>query len=368
MPWQDNNEDKGRNPWDNQNDPWESRKQGSAINLEDSFQKGWKTFKKSFFGNGGDKPRIIFGLFFLLILLWLATGFYRVSEGELGVELRFGKMTTITHPGLRYHLPSPIETVIVTKVAEINQVDSGIRIKSDTAMLGEDSDNQMLTGDENILTLNFSVLWFIKDVTKYLFNDPTPNKTVKLAAESAVREVIAQTTIVEALTKGKDKIVVDAQKLLQKMLDDYGIGIEVQQVRLLRVNPPEKVIDAFRDVQRARADGKSKINEARAYQNSIIPEARGQAQQIEQGAEAFRQSVVADAQGQAQRFLALLKEYKKAPEVTRKRLYIDLMTQLMKNVNKVIIDTPGNTQGILPYLPLPDIKNKPSSSSGESQQ
>lgn len=367
MPWQNKNEDKGRNPCEDQNNPWESRKQGSAINLEDSFQKMWRNLKNSFSGNEGNKAPLIIGLLLLLLTLWLATGFYRVSEGELGVELRFGKMTTITHPGLRYHLPSPIETVIVTKVSEINQVDSGIRVKLDTAMLGEDSDNQMLTGDENILTLNFSVLWFIKDVTKYLFNDPTPNKTVKLAAESAVREVIAQTTIVDALTKGKDKIVVDAQKLLQKMLDDYGVGIEVQQVRLLRVNPPEKVIDAFRDVQRARADRESKINEARAYQNSIIPEARGQAQQIEQSAEAFRQSVVADAQGQAQRFLALLKEYKKAPEVTRKRLYIDLMTHLMKDVHKVIIDTPGNTQGILPYLPLSELKNKLSSPAGESQ-
>ncbi|OJX14038.1 MAG: HflK protein [Caedibacter sp. 37-49] len=367
MPWQNNDGDKDHNPWEEKNDPWKSRKQGKTINLELSVEKAWENFKKSFSGQGGDKGRAILGLFVLILLLWLATGFYRVSEGELGVELRFGKMTTITQPGLRYHLPSPIEMVIVTKVSEINQVDSGIRVKSDTAMLGEDSDNQMLTGDENILTLNFSVLWFIKDVTKYLFNDPTPNKTVKLAAESAVREVIAQTTIVEALTKGKDKIVVDAQKLLQKMLDDYGIGIEVQQVRLLRVNPPEKVIDAFRDVQRARADRESKINEARAYQNSIIPEARGQAQQIEQSAEAFRQSVVADAQGQAQRFLALLKEYQKAPEVTRKRLYIDLMTQLMKNLNKVIIDIPGNGQSILPYLPLPAIKNKLSTASGDSQ-
>lgn len=367
MPWQNNDGDKDRNPWEEKNDPWKSRKQGGMINVDISAEKFWKNFKESFSRHGGGKGRSILGVSVLFVLMWLATGFYRVSEGELGVELRFGKMTTITQPGLRYHLPAPVETVIVTKVSEINQVDSGIRVKSDTAMLGEDSDNQMLTGDENILTLNFSVLWFIKDVTKYLFNDPSPNKTVKLAAESAVREVIAQTTIVEALTKGKDKIVVDAQKLLQKMLDDYGIGIEVQQVRLLRVNPPEKVIDAFRDVQRARADRESKINEARAYQNSIIPEARGQAQQIEQEAEAFRQSVVADAQGQAQRFLALLKEYQKAPEITRKRLYIDLMTQVMKNVNKVIVDMPGNAQGVLPYLPLPSIKNKVSASSGDSQ-
>jgi membrane protease subunit HflK len=361
-PWGSDPGSGPENPWGKGSRNQKSRQ--TSPDLESLIQKGQEYIKKMFpVGSSGG------GIFFFSILsiaffVWLSTGFYLVSEGEVGVEQRFGKYTITTQPGLRYHFPMPIESATVIRVAQINQVVSGIQVKSNKALMGEESSNLMLTGDENILSLIFSVLWFIKDPVKYLFTDPDPQQTVKLAAESAVREVIAQTQIAEVLTKGKDKIVSDSKKLLQKMLDEYGVGIEVQQVNLLEVNPPRKVIDAYRDVQRARADRESKINEARAYQNSIIPEARGEAEQVTQNAEAYRQSVVADAQGQSERFLLLLKEYQVAPEVTRKRIYIDAMTRLLQGVNKVIVD--GNTQGVLPYLPLPSLQQ--SKKEGEGSQ
>jgi membrane protease subunit HflK len=341
------------NPWGNRSR--KSKSPGEGPDLESLIRQGQERLKKMFpLGEGKGSGSFLIIILGVALFLWLSTGFYLVSEGEVGVEQRFGKYTVTTQPGLRYHLPAPIEKATVIRVAQINQIVSGIQVKSDKALMGEESDNLMLTGDENILSLIFSVLWFIKDPVNYLFTDPAPQQTVKLAAESAVREVIAQTKIADALTKGKDKIVSDSQKLLQKMLDEYGVGIEIQKVNLLEVNPPRKVIDAYRDVQRARADYESKINEARAYQNSIIPEARGQAQQIIQNAEAYRQSVVADAQGQTERFLALLKEYQAAPEVTQKRIYIDSMMRILQGVNKVVVE--GSTQGILPYLSLPPLQ------------
>lgn len=346
----------GRGPGQESGNPWGSRNRGqksrqTSPDLENLIRKSQERLKKMLPAGGPGGGGFFLSILGVALVLWLSTGFYLVSEGEVGVEQRFGKYINTTQPGLRYHFPAPIERATIIRVAQINQVVSGIQVKSHKALMTEESSNLMLTGDENILSLIFSVLWFIKDPVKYLFIDPDPQQTVKLSAESAVREVIAQTKIADALTKGKDKIVSDSKKLLQKMLDEYGVGIEIQQVNLLEVNPPRKVIDAYRDVQRARADRESKINEARAYQNSIIPEARGQAQQLIQNAEAYRQSVVADAQGQSERFLALLKEYQAAPEVTRKRIYIDAMTRLLQGVNKVIID--GNTQGVLPYLPIP---------------
>ena len=336
-----------------------SSSSSTPLDLEALIRKIQEFLKKNFPLLPTGKPgngSFVFLILGVAFLIWLSTGFYLVSEGEVGVEQRFGKYTITTQPGLRYHLPLPLEKATVIRVAQINQIVSGVQVKSEKALMGEESNNLMLTGDENILTLVFSVLWFIKDPVQYLFTDPVPHETVKLAAESAVRELIAQTTIADALTKGKGKIVRDAKKLLQKMLDEYGVGIEVQQVNLMEVNPPSKVIEAYRDVQKARADRESKINEARAYQNSIIPEARGEAKQIIENAKAYLESVVADAQGQSERFLSILRAYQKAPEVTRKWLYIDKITRVLQkpNVNKIIVE--GQTQSVLPYLPLPALK------------
>ena len=355
-----NNGPWGRDPGEEPKNPWGNREKqkSSPPDIENLIRKAQDYIKKNFPGGGSGNLYFVWIAFFVAFVLWMSTGFYYVSEGRVGIEQRFGKYIGTTEPGLRYHLPAPFESVTVIWISEVNQTMSGIQVKSDKALMNEESSNLMLTGDENILHMKFSVLWFIKDPVKYLFNDPTPQQTVKLAAESAVREVIAQTQFADALTKGKNKISMDAKNLLQKMMDTYGNGIEIQQILLEKPNPPIKVIDSHRDVQRARADLESKRNEAKAYENSIIPEARGQAAQLIENAEAYRQSVVADAQGQSERFMNLLKEYKAAPDVTRHRIYIDTMTKLLKGVNKVIIDSQGNTQGVLPYLPLPSLQKQ----------
>lgn len=377
MPWNRTTDltHMARNPWGDDEgpdqNPWSSRGRGQgAPDLEAMVRKGQERLQKFMNGAGGGsgggrggsgaaKPPFRGMAIFAAIvglLLWGATGFYRVSEGELGVVVRFGRWVDSTTPGLRYHLPAPIERVTIEKVDAINQVDSGVRVRSDYLLSGEDSDNLMLTSDENILSLNFSVLWFIKDVKQFLFNDENPRQTIKLAAESAMREVIAQTALAGALTKDKDQIVVKAKKLLQKMLDDYQVGIEVQQVRLQQVNPPNTVINAFRDVQAARADKERLINDAHKYKNSVIPEARGEAEQILQKAEAYRQTVVADAKGQAQRFNAVYGEYKRAPAIMRQRLYLDTVAGVLKNNPKVILDGKMAGPGVLPYLPLEGLK------------
>ena len=354
-----NNGPWGRDPGDEPKNPWGNRdkqKSSSPPDIENMIRKAQDYFKKNFPGNGSGNIHFIWIAFFVAFVVWMSTGFYYVSEGRVGIEQRFGKYIGTTDPGLRYHLPAPFESVTVLWISEVNQTMSGVQVKSDKALMNEESSNLMLTGDENILSMKFSVLWFIKDPVKYLFNDPAPQQTVKLAAESAVREVIAQTQFADALTKGKNKISMDAKNLLQKMMDAYGNGIEIQQILLEKPNPPIKVIDSHRDVQRARADLESKRNEAKAYENSIIPEARGHAAQSVENAEAYRQSVVADAQGQTQRFLNFWNEYKEAPELTRQRIYIDTMTKILKGVKKIIIDDKSNTQGVVPYLALPTLQ------------
>ncbi len=357
-PWGQDPGDEPKNPWGNRN---QNKSQTPGPDLESLIRKIQDQLK-SFFPGGGNSNNIHFVWIALIVAfgLWMSTGFYYVSEGRVGIEQRFGKYSGTTEPGLRYHLPAPLESVTVLWISEVNQTMSGIQVKSDKALMNEESSNLMLTGDENILHMKFSVLWFIKDPVKYLFSDPTPQQTVKLSAESAVREVIAQTKFADALTKGKNKISMDSKNLLQKMMDTYGNGIEIQQILLEQPNPPAKVIDSHRDVQSARADLERKRNEAQAYENSIIPEARGQAEQLTQNAEAYRQSEIADAQGQSERFLSVLKEYKAAPDITKRRIYIDSMSKILKNGNKIIIDG-NNIQNVLPYLPLPSLETKKAS-------
>jgi len=212
----------------------------------------------------------------------------------------------------------------------------------------------MLTGDENIVDVNFTVFWVIKDAQAYLFNIRGPEATVKSAAESAMREVVGETPIAQALSEGRGKIETDTQGLLQGILNEYAAGIEVTQLQLLKVDPPAPVIDAFRDVQRARADQDRLRNEAEAYRNDIIPRARGDAVRIKQEAEAYRQEITARSQGDADRFLSVYNAFKAAQDVTQQRLYLETMEEILKNSNKVIIDKSAQGgNGVLPYLPLP---------------
>ena len=294
-----------------------------------------------------------------ILVIWLASGFYRVDPDEVGVVLRFGAYNRTTQPGLNYHLPSPIEKALTPSVTRVNRTEIGYRsaegattARGATRQLPEEA--LMLTGDENIVDINFTVFWVIKDAKAYLFNIRAPDATVKSAAESAMREVIGETPIAQALAEGRGKVETDTQHLLQGILDSYSAGIEVTQLQLLKVDPPAPVIDAFRDVQRALADRERLRNEAEAYRNDIIPKARGAAVAVKQEAEAYRQEIIARAHGDADRFLAVYHAFKAAQDVTVQRLYLETMEEILKNSNKVIIDKSAEGgSGVLPYLPLP---------------
>jgi membrane protease subunit HflK len=225
----------------------------------------------------------------------------------------------------------------------------------------------MLTGDENIVDINFTVFWIVKDAQQYLFNLRAPEATVKAAAESAMREVIGRTPISLALAEGKAQIEAGARKLLQDVLDSYRGGIEITQVQLQKVDPPAQVIDAYRDVQRARADQERERNQAEAYRNDILPRARGEAAQIRQGGDAYRAEIVARAQGDADRFISVYNAFKEAEDVTLQRLYLETMEEVLRNSKKVIIDKAAHGEtGVLPFLPLADLL-QPGQAAGQTQ-
>ncbi|MFZ3237555.1 MAG: FtsH protease activity modulator HflK [Stellaceae bacterium] len=294
-----------------------------------------------------------------IVVIWLASGFYRVEPDEVGIVLRFGAYNRTTQPGLNYHLPSPIETALTPSVTRVNRTEIGYR-SGETQTTREPVSTQvpeealMLTGDENIVDVNFTVFWVIKDAKAYLFNIRDPELTVKSASESAMREVIGETPIAQALAEGRAKIEAQTRQLLQAILDTYGSGIEITQLQLQRVDPPAEVIDSFRDVQAALADRARLRNEAESYRNSIIPRARGDAVRIEQEAEAYRLATIARSQGDAARFLSVYEAFKVTQDVTLERLYLETMEEVLKNSNKVIIDKSAQSAtGVLPYLPLP---------------
>ena len=308
--------------------------------------------------SSGGKP-IIFGLI-LLVVIWAFSGLYRVLPDEQGVVLRFGKFTSTTQPGLNYHIPYPVETVLTPKVTKVNRIDIGFRSASDsgrTSGIGDVSEESlMLTGDENIVNIDFSVFWVIKDAGKFLFKIQSPVETVKAAAETAMREVIAKSRLQSILTEGRSSIEIETQEIIQSILDEYESGIQVTQVQTQKADPPDQVIDAFRDVQAARADMERSKNEAEGYANDVIPRARGDAAKILQEAEAYKQQVVAAAEGEASRFVAIYNEYAKAKRVTQERMYLETMEKVLADINKVIIDK--NAGGVVPYLPLPELSKK----------
>ena len=309
----------------------------------------------------GNKP-IFFGLI-VLIIIWALTGLYRVLPDEQGVVLRFGKYVSTTQPGLNYHIPYPIENVFTPKVTKVNRMDIGFRSGSDTGfssgggVADVPEESLMLTGDENIVNIDFSVFWVIKDAGKFLFKIQDPQGTVKAASETAMREVIAKSKIQPILTEGRSKIEIETQEIIQNILDEYESGIQITQVQTQKADPPDQVIDAFRDVQAARADMERSKNEAEAYRNDVIPRSRGEAAKILQAAEAYKKEVVAIAEGEASRFISIYNEYAQAKEVTQKRMYLETMEKVMADIDKVIIDKNAGS-GVVPYLPLPELKKK----------
>jgi len=283
-----------------------------------------------------------------------------VLPDEQGVVLRFGKFVSTTQPGLNYHIPYPVETVLTPKVTKVNRIDVGFRAASDSGRssgIGDvPEESLMLTGDENIVNIDFSVFWVIKDAGKFLFRIQSPVETVKAAAETAMREVIAKSKLQPILTKGRSTIEVETQEIIQSILDEYESGIQITQVQTQKADPPDQVIDAFRDVQAARADMERSKNEAEAYANDVIPRARGDAAKILQEAEAYKKQVVAAAEGEASRFVAIYNEYAKAKQVTQERMYLETMEKVLADIDKVIIDRKAG--GVVPYLPLPELSKK----------
>ena len=307
--------------------------------------------------SGGGKS--ISFILIILLTIWAASGLYRVLPDEQGVVLRFGKFIKTTQPGLNYHFPFPIENVLTPKVTKVNRMDVGFRSERDsgfssTAVADVPEESLMLTGDENIVNIDFSVFWVIKDAGKFLFKIQDPQGTVKAAAETAMREVIAKSRIQKILTEGRAKIENETQEIIQSILDEYNSGIQVTQVQTQKADPPDQVIDAFRDVQAARADMERSKNEAEAYANDVIPRARGEAAKIMQAAEAYKQKVVAAAEGEASRFVSIYNEYAKAKEVTQERMYLETMEKVLADIDKVIIDK-NSGSGVVPYLPLPEL-------------
>ncbi|MCX7337750.1 MAG: FtsH protease activity modulator HflK [Alphaproteobacteria bacterium] len=308
-------------------------------------------------GGGSGRPDISPVLLVIIVAVvslgaWLSSGFYRVQEGEVAVVLRFGEMVRISPPGLQYRLPAPIEVEMVKKVTILNKIDSGYKSETQKATSGEAAEqNLILTGDENMVHTNYTVLWKIKDVAEFLFTARDPEATIRVAAESSIRETLGQTTATLALTKGRELIGTNAQALLQKILDTYKMGVQIVSVQLQRVEPPVQVVQAFNDMQASLVDADRLRNEAEAYRNDILPRARGEAEKIAQESEAYRQQVIAQAEGEAARFNAILVSYRLNPEVTIRRYYLDTMQQVLKGAQKTIVD--GKTSsGIVPYLNL----------------
>jgi membrane protease subunit HflK len=297
------------------------------------------------------------------IAIWGLSGFFRVDPDELGVVLRFGKYVRDAKPGLNYHLPYPIESVLTPKVTRVNRIDIGMRLVEDlrrgTTMRDVPEESLMLTGDENIVDVDFSVFWLVKPdgAGDYLFNIQQPEGTVKAVAESAMREIVGRSTLQPILTT-RQPVETAVQELMQSTLNKYGAGITITQVQLQKVDPPSQVIDSFRDVQAARADLERAQNEAQTYANKVVPEARGKAAQITQGAEAYREQTVAEAKGATSRFLKVYDEYKKAPDVTRQRMYLETMERLFGGTDKIIMDS-GASGGVVPYLPLDQLMRRP---------
>ncbi len=318
--------------------------------------------------NTGREPKTIHGfgarsiglLTGLALVAWISTGFYNVQPDEEGLVLRFGQWVETTEPGLHYHLPVPVEAVLLPKVTQIHQLELGRADAGDYANGRPATKNQMLTGDENIVEADAVVYWQIKDARDFVFHMSDPEPMLKTSAEGALRQIVSRTLIQDVLSDKRQQVADAAKDLLQRNLDAEHAGIEVNQLQLLRVDPPAEVIDAFNDVQRARAEKERARNEAEAYQNDIIPRARGDAARIQQDAEAYKAQVVNIANGDAKSFLSVYKSYEKAKEVTAWRLYMDGIDGMLRKASKVVVQTSVDSVGkVLPFMPLSETKDKP---------
>jgi membrane protease subunit HflK len=327
--------------------------------MEDVIRKGQERLRNLIPGGFGSFKGILL-IALVAIVIWLLTGFFRVQPNQQAIQLVFGKpYGGPVDSGLHYNLPSPIGTVIVVNVQDQRRTVIGSVTGADRSYRGSratSTENLMLTGDENIIDIEFTVLWQIKDIFQWAFGVRNGEENVRNVAEAAMREVIGKSNFQYAQTEGRTKIEQDTKELMQKILDEYGSGVRIAQVQLQRADPPQDVLGAFRDVQAARADKERSINEANTYRNQVVPRAKGEAASIVQRAEAYKATTVARARGDAQRFDQVYEQYNKAKDITAERLYLETIEEVLRNVTKVMVDRNGTATGVLPYLPLPDLR------------
>jgi membrane protease subunit HflK len=345
-----------KNPWDDshEDDPWKKKNGHGDFSFDfDKIRDRIRHFLGFDINNGGSNSGKPSSWPFLIIVaalcaIYFVTGFYQVQHDESGVVLRFGKWVRTVGPGLHYILPYPFERVILQKITAVNQIDVGFFPKN------QQEENLMLTGDSNLANISFSVLWKIKQdgVEEYLFHAKSPEITVRAVAESVMREIVGQTPFTYVQTEGRSDIQKRARESLQSLMDEYKIGIEIVRIELLRVEPPASVIDSFRDVERAQAEQQSEKNRAEAYDRDKRARTRGSvAEKINTG-EAKKQKIIETARGVSARFLASLHQYKLAPGIVAKRMYIDAMRDIYRGVNKIIVD---DSVKPVSYLPLTEL-------------
>jgi len=378
MPWNSNSGgSKGGGPWGSGgggggggNNPWGSggNRGGGPFggprppDIEDLIRRGQDKLRNIIPGGFGSAPGILL-VVLSVILIWVVFGFFRVQTSEQAIKMVFGRpLGPPVGEGLSWNWAWPIGTVIKQDVLKQTQVyigdnSGGPRGGARPPQRTKTSENLMLTGDENIVNVNFGVIWQIKDITLYTFNSRDPEGTVRTAAESAMRQVIGKSELQFALGEGRVKIEQETREELQRILDFYGTGVRVTQLQLQSVDPPDNVLDAFRDVQAARADKERKINEANGYRNEIVPRAKGEAEAQVQAAEAYRTEVVNRSQGDAQRFMSVYAQYSLAKDITVQRIYLETLEEVMRNANKVLVDR-GAGSGVVPYLPLPELQRQ----------
>jgi len=358
MPWNQNQND-DNNPWGKR--PSNGSKQ-TPPELDEIMKRLQERFGGLFGGSGGNggnggnggsnlSSGAFVAIFVVAFLLWGASGVYTVAADEEAVVLQFGKHTETKGPGLRWHLPFPIEKVIKLPVTRVQRLAIGVRDMGDGRRRQRSHESLMRTQDENIIDISFMVQYKIKNVSDYLFHIDSPEKTVRDASESAIREVIGRTMIDDVLTTKKAEVEIETQTLIQSILDGYHAGISVTSINLQDVKPPTAVAHEFKDVQAAKEDKERAKNEAQAYANDIIPKARGEAKKMVLDAEGYEKGIVDRAKGEASRFNSVLNAYRIAPEVTRKRMYLDAMEKILAKTDKVIIDSKV-AGSVLPYLPL----------------
>jgi modulator of FtsH protease HflK len=326
--------------------------------IEEMIKRGQDSFKRFLpVGMGAGKGLIVAVI--AVAGLWLASGFYSVQPEEQGVQLMFGKYDSFTGPGLHWWPPSPIGEVALPNVTRVNRTQVGFRASTpgqrSSANRAVPQESLMLTGDENIIDVQSVTFWVIKEAGNFLFNIRNPDGTVKDASEAALREIIGKNEFEFARTQGRVRIETEAKDLIQSILDDYGAGIEVTDVQLQKIDPPGIVLDAFRDVQAARADKERAVNEATAYFNENLQKAEGESQRIIKGAEGYREQKIAVASGESQRFLSVYKEYLNEKDITTRRIYLETMKTIMEGMDKILIDSNVGGSGVVPYLPLNEL-------------